>query len=238
MNLHTKIEEYLLHLIQSGSLLPGAQIPTEAELSVMFSASRPTVRQALMKLTAQGYLIRTKGRGTFVAKPKVLHESTSFLSGYRQESAKKGQELITKVTALETVAGEPELLEKLSLKKGSRLIRLSRIRTVTNFNEGKPVVYTTVYVPQKKFPEMLTFDFETISFYDALEQKGAAVRHASRRLEVTMPDEEVCDALLISRFEPVILIASRGYTQEEQLIEYSESYYPAGCSQFLIEVNH
>lgn len=238
MSLHTKIEAYILEQIQNGTLKPGDQIPTETELSVMFSASRPTVRQALSKLTLQNYLVRTKGKGSFVARNKVLHESTSFLSGYRQESEKKGQELTTKVLGLSLMNGSRTVTKKLSLPDRSKVIRLTRVRFVSHFNDGKPVVYTTAYVPYQRFPEMLSLDFNAISFYEALKEKELPVRHASRRLEVVMPDPVISEALQITCFEPAVFISSVGYTADETIIEYTESYYPASCSQFLIEVNH
>ncbi len=44
-------------------------IPTEADLSKRFSASRGTVRQALADLERQGLIYRVQGRGTFAIPP-------------------------------------------------------------------------------------------------------------------------------------------------------------------------
>lgn len=237
MNLHTQVEQYLLELIQSGKLQPGDQIPTESELSAQFSASRPTVRQALSRLTLQGYLVRTKGKGSFVTQPKVLHESTTFLSGYRTELEKRNQEPVTHVLMLELANADIKVAENLHLPIGSKIIKLVRLRSVTNFNKGNPVLYTTVYVPYKRFPQMLEIDFSTTSFYETLAQNGYEVKHATRKLEVVLPDAEISKELKIGRFEPAIFISSTGRTISNEIIEYAESYYPAGCSQFLIEIH-
>ena len=63
------------------------------------------------------------------------------------------------------------------------------------------------------------------------------VAHASRRLEVTMPPAEIAVDLKISPFEPTVWITSLGYTKSGQVVEYSESYYPASHSSFQIEIN-
>ena len=53
--------------IATGRFRPGDQIPTEAELCERYHISRTPVRQALLELTREGILLRTVGRGTFVA---------------------------------------------------------------------------------------------------------------------------------------------------------------------------
>lgn len=61
--------------IAAGKLRPGDQIPTEAELCLRYNISRTPVRQALLELTREGVLVRTVGRGTFVA-PREVRTST------------------------------------------------------------------------------------------------------------------------------------------------------------------
>ena len=51
------------------TLAPGDRVATEAELCRRFGVSRITVRQAMDSLVSEGILVRTAGRGTFVADP-------------------------------------------------------------------------------------------------------------------------------------------------------------------------
>lgn len=235
--MHEQIEQYLLDKIAKQELKPGDQIPTENELAELFQTSRPTVRQALDYLKTEGYLMRYKGKGSFVTKPKVLHESTSFVAGYRKECEKKQQELITRVLCLEVIKAESEVAEKLGIEVGNKVIQLSRLRMIKTITEAKPVVLTTVYVPYNSFAFLMGIDFEQKSFYESMEEKGYKITHASRCLEVKVPSEEVAYQLKLNPFEPVIFISSVGKTAMEEKAEYSISYYPASSSQFLIEVN-
>lgn len=237
MNLHQQIEHYIYEKINSGELKTGDQIPTESELAELFSASRPTVRQALMHLSSRGYLTRIKGKGSFVTQPKVLHESTSFISGYRHEISRHNQTLISKVVKQKIVRADEKVAQKLQVSAGSKVILLTRVRTLEGFNNNQPVLYTSVYIPYKKLPEMLDVDFTNYSLYDLLSESGLEIRHASKCLEVCIPPLEVATELSISRFEPTIFVTSTGITENNTIVEYSETYYPAGCSQFLIEIN-
>lgn len=86
--LHEQAAEYIRARILSGEYAVGSQIPTENELCALLGVSRPTLRQALDTLTREGLIVRIKGKGTFAAEPKVVHESTRFVTGYRAESEK------------------------------------------------------------------------------------------------------------------------------------------------------
>lgn len=235
--LYLKVESYITDKIKSEIYRTGDQIPTETELAKELNVSRPTVRQALARLTADGQLVRIKGRGTFVTQPKILHESTTFISGYRAESQKKHRTIRTKVLNLSVVSPDEVVAASLQLSTSDKVIKLTRLRSIDHYNNNLPVVYTTVHVPFHLFPQMTDIDFTNISFYDALDAKGLSVCHASRKLEAIITPSSIAAALRISTFEPSLFVTSIGTTQNLIPVEYSESYYPAGCSRFLIEIN-
>lgn len=56
----------ILEHIVSGRLREGDRLPSEKELCEMFGASRPIVREALMRLRADGLVQPRQGAGTFV----------------------------------------------------------------------------------------------------------------------------------------------------------------------------
>jgi DNA-binding transcriptional regulator YhcF (GntR family) len=57
----------LLAEIDRGTFLRGAKLPSERELAEKFGTSRTTVRQAIEFLVEAGTLVRSSGKGTFVA---------------------------------------------------------------------------------------------------------------------------------------------------------------------------
>jgi len=234
---YIQIAEQIRRQIASGTYSVGSKIPTENKLAQSLGVSRPTVRHALDLLTAEKRLVRVKGSGTFVTQPKLVHESTSFVTGYREESRKKNRVLHTQVICLQTQKAEDPVAAALNLNPNEMVTRLTRIRHLENMYNNAPVVYTTVYVPSKLFPEMIQLDFTNVSFYDALDNKKLSVVHASRRLEIVMPPTEVAASLGITSFEPTAYITSMGYTKDKLVIEYTESYYPASRSSFQIEIN-
>lgn len=64
---YIEIAEKLRQCILDGLYRPDDQLPTEAELTESFGASRQTVRHALALLENQGFLRRVRGSGTYVS---------------------------------------------------------------------------------------------------------------------------------------------------------------------------
>lgn len=73
--LSTIVAESLSEKILSGQLLPGAQLPTEAELCTEYDVSRTVVREAVARLRSDGMVVPHQGRGMFVSdapKPRTF----------------------------------------------------------------------------------------------------------------------------------------------------------------------
>ncbi len=64
--LYEQIKRLFLSGMTQGELAAGDVIPSEVRLAAAFHTSRATVRQALYELRVEGYVVREKGRGTFV----------------------------------------------------------------------------------------------------------------------------------------------------------------------------
>jgi GntR family transcriptional regulator len=69
--LYYQLQEVLKEQIESGVWAPGEALPSEPELARRFGISRVVVRQALAILQDDRQIVRVKGRGTFVAQPKL-----------------------------------------------------------------------------------------------------------------------------------------------------------------------
>ena len=64
--LYAKVKDHILENIRSGAWEAGRRVPSENELVESFGISRMTANRALRELTAEGFLSRVPGVGTFV----------------------------------------------------------------------------------------------------------------------------------------------------------------------------
>lgn len=65
--LRAQVHSRILDGIRGGRLTPGSMIPTEAEIGRLLGVSRTVVREALMLLDEDGFIVSRRGIGRFVA---------------------------------------------------------------------------------------------------------------------------------------------------------------------------
>ena len=66
---YQQLYDRIKHRIKIGELKPGEAFPSERELVENLGITRPTLRQALVQLEAEGFIRRQQGVGTFVEQP-------------------------------------------------------------------------------------------------------------------------------------------------------------------------
>lgn len=66
------IYDELLQKITSGVYKEGQKLPTESDLSREYSVSRPVIRSALTELRAQGFIVSSRGVGSFVKRSRAF----------------------------------------------------------------------------------------------------------------------------------------------------------------------
>lgn len=69
--IYENIKRHIRRQIESGELQPGDRVPSEHQLSQYLGVSRSQTRQALRDLDMEGLIVRSPGRGSFVA-PRVV----------------------------------------------------------------------------------------------------------------------------------------------------------------------
>ncbi|MBA4493242.1 GntR family transcriptional regulator [Paenactinomyces guangxiensis] len=218
--LYYQLKQWLTEQIERGELRPGDAIPSERELSEQFEISRMTVRQALLELVNEGKLVREKGKGTFVAEPKInqgLLKLTSFSEDMRSRGMKPGARLIH--VNVEDVT--PKLEDTLQIKGGS-IISITRLRLA----DDKPMAIETSHLPLSQFPELRQQDLHDQSLYQFLEHYyGITISYASQTIEVGMPSPRERELLQIREGVPVLRTERITYDENRSPIEFVQSSY-------------
>lgn len=67
--LNGRIRSEIMRVLNERDLAPGDRLPSERELAAALEVSRPSVREAVRSLEAEGRLVVRHGQGVFVAEP-------------------------------------------------------------------------------------------------------------------------------------------------------------------------
>lgn len=139
-----RIANQLTELIHLQELNPGDKLPPERQLAEMLAVSRPSLREALHILQAQGLVQIKHGQGSFVQEPLVAQE----LRASMMSTTHGLNELFDAREVLEVPASK-WAAEK-ATKEDIRLLRatLNQIDTVTSTN---PVNFEQLQILDSKF---------------------------------------------------------------------------------------
>lgn len=231
--LYYQLKQSILTYIQRGLLKGGDILPTEMEFCERCKISRPTVRQAINELVAEGYLYRLKGKGTFVAIPKIDARFLNKLQSFEDEMVAKGLIPSTEVLTVKEVKAKPLINTQLEIGDTSPLIYLERVR----YADGEPIVYLETYLPCEPYRELLTKDFKHYSLYHLLEENfNLSVQRVFREIEAISATTKVANLLEIKKQNPICLVTTVAYTEENQPIEYSIARYRGDRNKFSVEL--
>src|ERR1700752_2835082 len=121
--LYARVETVLAAEIVDGDLKVGNQLPTEDSLIARFGVSRITVRRAIQNLVSRGLVEVRRGRGTFVAAPKITQDLKE-LSGFVEDMHALGHKPTARVVGKEIVTANATVARQLALTRGEHVVRI------------------------------------------------------------------------------------------------------------------
>ena len=155
---HRQIIEALTAEIQAGHLKPYDRLPSEKELCEQWQTSRSTVRKAMDQLTDRGKIFRVPGKGSFVAFPKISHDTSQILS-FTEKMKAQGLDVVTKLIRKELIEPNEEVAAALKLARKDRVLKIQRLRIV----KGEPLALQTAFMPSNICGNLIKEDLETKS---------------------------------------------------------------------------
>lgn len=229
--LHHQIKEAILRQLESGILHAGDRLPAEKELAESLGISQAPVKQAILELAREGYVQRSKGKGTFVRSPKI-EESINFLTSFTESMQRKGIQPEMRIIALKSVTPPPEVALQLCLNEHELVIMLKRLFLLN----GQPATIITSFLSQSRFPGLLQVNFTGQSLYRVLEQDyQVKLSRAENYLEV-MPCTAADAVLLDIRVNsPTLVITGVSYDADQSPVEYARVLYRTDRFRFFIE---
>lgn len=228
--IYIQIEEQLRARIKAGEFEAGTAIPSERELTESFGVSRMTLRQAVTNLVNDGLLYREKGRGTFVAIPKV-EQPLNGLTSFTEDMKARGMTPSNQLIEFKEIDPEADIAGELELQSGEKVFSVKRIR----YADDKPMAIERTFLPVKLFPH-LTEEALKGSLYSIIEEQQLRISHASQRMEAALVKKEDAELLKISLSSPVLCIERLSYLGDGIPFELVQSIYRADRYKFITDI--
>ena len=219
--LYHQLKQIFADKIDGAEWQVGDLIPSELELQEAYGLSRTTVRLALGELVTEGRLVRQRGRGTFVAAPKLTHDPASGKS-LSEYLLKKGNQPSWKVLSRDWAFPSDVVRERLLLAEGVGVYRVELLFLTDN----TPIGHHTVFVPQHVTSEIdhATFDDNAwLAFLRNLPTQDG--NYTRRTIEAVNLTTDIAALLGIDPRDPVLSIEALTLNSAETPVLLIQAYF-------------
>ncbi|MGD9701457.1 MAG: GntR family transcriptional regulator [Acidimicrobiia bacterium] len=224
---YQQIADELRARVSGGVYAPGRLLPSEAELSAEFDASRVTVRRALELLRDIGLVDARQGFGWFVAT-SPLRQSLGRLSTIEAQMEADGLLPERKILEFAFVTANRRIKRLLGTDQVLRVKRL-------NLADGQPFAVVTVWCPAELGQHLSRNDVERSPFYELLTTPlGGATQ------TIGADAAEVGDAALLGvpPGSPVLRCDRVTMDDAGRAVLVSEHIFPAHRTEFVVDLPH
>ena len=215
--------------IAAGEFATSRLLPSEAELSADFGASRVTVRRALEQLREEGLVDSRQGLGWFVAADPV-RQSLGRLGTIEAQLASEGVESTRRVLDFRFVVPPARVREVLGpLAADDHVLRVRRL----NLADGQPFALVTVWCPGDLGAEVSRADAERSPFYELL---GIPLGGATQTIGAALASAHDAELLGVPTGSPVLRCERITRDTAERPVLVSEHVFPAHLTEFVVDL--
>jgi len=249
--MYRMIAQDLLEKIQSGTVRPGEQLPTELELRDSYSASRNTVRDAVKWLATRGVVETRPGQGTFATQRIEPFVSTLSAdpetglsgmegAGWLSEVSGRGRAGMASAPRVEVRVAPRYIAERLHVAEGTQILTRQQERYIDRTAWSlQTTAYPMELVAQGATRLLMAEDIPegTVAYLrDTLGLKQVGHRD---RLLVRPPDENEVRFFKLpddGRVSVVVVVRTGYRTSSEGLVPFRVTFtvFPADRNQFVI----
>ncbi len=215
-----RFRDHFAALIAAGSLAPGTRFPPERALAEEFSVTRVTVRQALMRMEAEGVIFREDRRGWYVSPPRVRYDPTANTS-FTDSIAEQGRVAGTTVLSKIQVAASQWESARLGCATGDPVFVISRLRTV----DGRAILVERIHLKAARCPGLLDYPLDR-SMTDLMAEKFGIIEHRAQiNMHPTALSEIPAKALGVAAGTPSLYLSRAILDQFGEVVEFDQEFW-------------
>ena len=233
---YEQLKQLILHEIARDNLEVGHLMPSESEMCQRYGVSRTVVRQAVGELVNEGVLQRMRGKGTFVAKPKLSEQFMKSTVGFFEDMTSHGHSVTSTVLSIDRVEAAGRVRELLGSEPDSHCIEIVRLRAVND----QVVAFTKSYInrsDQHALEFLRAADLSNASLYSILEESfRLRIDTGHRSIEATTARGMMAKLLEVGPGDPLLYIESAARDSRGAVVECFQAWHRADRMKIEMDV--
>lgn len=218
--LYLDVYNELKSQILNGYYNIGDMLPKEKNLTEIYNVSRQTIRAALQVLFNEGYIVRIKGKGTFV-KAKAQYQLSNMASFSEIIGDQKGDPNSIIYESKE-IKAPAEINQKIGLLPGANCYYIERVRR--NGVSNLCLEYT--YLNPKHVPGIIDKITPRTSLFNLYENDyNLTLNYGDYELEAIVAEPSVANKLAMAENSSILLMHANIHLVNGEPLYYVIAYY-------------
>ncbi len=211
--------------VEAGEFAAGGILPSEADLTKSYDASRVTVRRAVELLRDEGLVDSRQGFGWFVAVDRV-RQNLAELSTIERELAERGVVAERQILDFGFVSANAHVREVLGVEQVLRVRRL-------NLADGSPFARVTVWCPADLGASLSRADVAAHPFYELLP---VTIGGATQTIGAALAEGADAKLLEVPVGSPVLRCERVTRDVAGNAVLLSVHVFPAHLTEFVVDL--
>lgn len=231
MPLYAQVRAALVERLSAGEWAPGTALPSEMALAEQCGVSQGTARKAIDSLVADGALIRSQGRGTFVAEQTPELANFRFLPLIGADANRVIPDLARQII----LAGQASerVASALGVESGSPIHTIERIRRI----DGKRAIFEQISVPvpimpglgdQPRLPNALYPHYQSVY--------GISVLRTEDKLQAVAASERTARFLACTTGAPLLQAERVAFDLTDRAVEHRISQFLTNAYAYAVNL--
>ncbi|UPR54053.1 UTRA domain-containing protein [Vibrio cyclitrophicus] len=215
-----RIKTSIREQLRSGIFTEGQKLPSERELSELFSTTRITLKDALVSLETEGLIYREERRGWYVSPERIRYNPLS-RSHFHQMIREQHRIAETQLLSTRTEMAAGDYAKTLEIEQITPIHVIERLR----FIDGRAVLFVENVLKAPLFEKVLSENL-TMSLTGIYREKyGYETQRSRFDVIPTSAPAHVAKALNLAEGQPVLKICRVNYKQDGELMDCELEYW-------------
>lgn len=218
----TKYEELyheVLQRIESGEFPVGEVIPKEFDLMEEYHCSRDTIRKSLQMLSQNGYIQKTKRKGSVVLDRKRYEFPVSGVISFKELASTMKGKVETIVTCCELITPDNTMMAALNITGEDKVWKVERVRKI----DGERIILDLDILNASLIPD-LTKEIAEDSLYHYIEHTlHLKIGYANKEITCETVSAHDLQLLDMHGFDMVVNVDSYTCLHDTRVFQFTRS---------------